>query len=469
MRNYLIYLLSPIIRTLLGIAVQIPITTYFLSPRDFGSFAVIAGVTALITAVATPSPSWVLNANFTTTPDRAGLITTLLAVAIGLHIAWAIPFFLLGPIVTPLLVSGLTDSGLHLYFALSILAIVAGAPAAVATNVLILQRRAKAHTTIGVVAYASNVTVTVLVLVIYGPKLEALFIGPIAQNVVASTASVAAIRSYISFPRLSTHWLTEIYRTVRHGIPSAISDTLVTAIERVVVGRSMSLDSLAYYTHSQRYRQIMLTGLMSAKYVITADAVEAYASGTDHTLVIRGVTLWAIALNFGGIICALFATDIVTLLTHGKFTPAGPMVFIWWITVLASSIGLPYAQYLLVQRYTRIMLISGTVSTAATTLAIAILVPELKYWGLFAPIICFSLSLQLYRRHVALRLGCPSMPERAFILGALGNSLLYVLQLTFHFDLAIRIGILLVATSILAAASAPSMMQYVRGYNVRQI
>lgn len=463
MRNYLIYLLSPIIRTLLGIAVQIPITTYYLAPRDFGLFALVTGITGLISSFAMPTPQWVLSTHFVTSEDQAGLVTTLLATAIGLHIAWAIPVFLIGPVLTPLLVSDVSTQGLYFYFGIAVLGVALSAPFGIAQGVLVLQRRAVASATIEIVAFATNVTVTASVLFFYGPRIEALFLGPIAQGLVASTASLSSIRAFVSLSNISTQWLREIFRIACHGIPNAIGESLATMIERVVISHSMSLASLAYYTHSQRYRQVMQMGLTSAKSVITPDAVDAYAVGEGQTTMSRNLAFWATALNLGGIICALFATDIVSFLTHGKFAPAGPLVFAWWIVVVAGSVGLPYAQYLVIHRQTRTLLVSGIISATVTILGIIFLVPRFHFWGIFAAILACTIALQLYRRNEALKRGCPSIPEAPFLLGAVGNSALYFAQLMLDLSLKSRLIIFAFVAFILATGSYASIAQITRG------
>lgn len=63
-KNFFYYILPSIIIGVLGTFVMVPVTTFYLNPKDFGIMAIIMAVTMPIGPLASSGAAWVLAGNY---------------------------------------------------------------------------------------------------------------------------------------------------------------------------------------------------------------------------------------------------------------------------------------------------------------------------------------------------------------------------------------------------------------------
>jgi hypothetical protein len=63
-RSFLWFLLPPLLQTVLGVGVMVPLTTYYLDPADIGTVAILTSLAMLVTPLASTGDNWVLSTHW---------------------------------------------------------------------------------------------------------------------------------------------------------------------------------------------------------------------------------------------------------------------------------------------------------------------------------------------------------------------------------------------------------------------
>jgi O-antigen/teichoic acid export membrane protein len=234
-----------------------------------------------------------------------------------------------------------------------------------------------------------------------------------------------------------------------HSIPNSIAEMLSTISERIIIQAFAGLGALGIYSHSQQYQTIfkMANGAMSN--TITPLTLSIYSKELDPKPIEKAFESWYGVLACMGAFLALFADDIINLLTHGKFVESVPLVLVWYLLSYTVSHSIPYAQFLMAKRESRVLMYTQMIPTF---IGIPLLVLAVYFGGILAAtvsIVFTSGVIQFSRYLIAKRLGYRSIAEKAFLYSIVVYVLTVLIEYIAEPTLKIEIIIYIVILTIL--------------------
>jgi len=413
-RNFLLYLLPSVIKGAVGIALIIPITTYYLDPSDFGIEAILLMLTGFIEPLSCTGQTWALSAYYykISEEDRKLLVSNLLGLDILLRIFWCAVYFMGAKVLLPLVVRDF-DPRYLVYFDLLLVGVVLNGVWPTISYTLTLEKRAGTFAFLDLGQFAAGVTATIICLALFGLGTVTLFIRPVATGVFVTALGIFYIRRWLSFtPSLA--WLRKIYRVGLPALPTNLVELISNTIDRYFIQRWIGLGRLGIYAHSLRYRQVFVMGSKAFVQVIVPEALRTFAERTKPETLRKTMKAWYGILGIFGAFVGLFSYEVVDFLTHGKFVAASPLVPLWFLLVFSHSFGTNYTQFLLFRRSTRFLAASGIAVNLAFIGVNAGLVYRFGIMGAVTAVLAGNLTVQFIRRWFAWKRGCPNMGDKDF-------------------------------------------------------
>lgn len=452
--NFVYYLLPHLAKAVVGMIVVVPLMTYYLNPGDYGVAAILTVIIMVMQALANTGAPFVFYAHYFRIDqlERKILLFNVVISEVLLKSIWAIIFFILAPILLPLVVREYT-SEYQLYFQIALLTSVFSGLWPTISTVIMLEKKGKIYAIIELVQQLITVIAAFVFLVVFQLRTVVLFLVPLVVSLFAGMISLWYIRHDLRLCfRFS--WIQEIVRRgMLPSIPLAFSDIIAGGFDRYFIQRWRSLFDLGIYTHSRSYQGMFNTGTKSFNRVFIPEILQMFAGQQTPTNIKRMLLIWYTLLGIGGVFLSLFSFEVVNLLTHGKFVAAAPLIPIWFLLPFIYSFGIVYTQYLQFHKKTLFLAHTGLIISALFVGVTALLVYFFNIYGAAIAVVLYSFIIQLAQRWYARKLGCQAMMEREWckLIGIVVAT--FTINSIFTLNIVERIIIFLVIIALLYAYS----------------
>ena len=407
-KSFLWFLLPPLLQTIVGIGVMVPITTYYLDPADLGTVAILTALAMLVTPLASTGDNWVLSTHWhaTSASGRKELLFNLLLANFGMKSLWVVIFWLLSPVVLPHLIRDYQPE-YQQYFGLALLGLLAGGLWVTLSSLMVIERAPVSHAVNELLQWGAGAMTTLLGLAVAKIGVLALFLAPISAGLLSALHGLWYAAGKLS-PQPSLHWGKEILLSGMPAIPFSVMDVVANSLDRFVIQRWLNLSTLGVYAHSQSYRGMFVTVTKAYSRTMTPTFLELYAGnpGQSERQVEETVSLWYLCVTAGGILVVLFSPEVIHLLTHGKFDQAAELVPIWFLLMFAHSMAIPYTQYLLTARQNILLSWSSILMSLGTMGLVCVGTWQFGVIGATSAAVFGALALQGMRFCLARRFGC---------------------------------------------------------------
>lgn len=412
--NYAFYLLPSILQG--GAALLlVPVTTYFLDPEDFGVFALVVAITIPVKAFAATGSQWVIGGNYfhVAGEERRTLLFNVLVADLALRSLLILLIYLMGEPILRAVVTEYRQTYVD-YLRLALAATWAGSLWPTVSFLFIVQGRPRRFALLSLIQIAVNAIVTVICLAVLGLGVKSLFLALLVTNLISLIFEVASVRRSVACS-LKVRWLREILETGMHATPGGLAEMASNMADKIVIQRFAGIGALGLYSHSLLYHAIFKMFTSALSNTLTPHSLQIFSRDLDTAPVERALSAWYGMLAVMGVGVALFADELVNVLTHGKFSGSAPLVPIWYLLVFSTSHGIPYATFLMAQKRKRVLMYTQLVPTL---IGIGLMVAGAYYYGMAGAawaILVTSVIVQAARRWVAQRDGYRSIAERAFV------------------------------------------------------
>jgi O-antigen/teichoic acid export membrane protein len=439
-KGFLWFLLPPLLQTILGVGVMVPLTTYYLDPSDLGAVAILTSLAMLVTPLASTGDSWVLSTHWHASSEsgRKELLFNLLVVNFGMKVLWVVIFWLLSPIVLPQVIRDYHPEYLG-YFGLALAGLLAGTLWATLSSLMVIERAPVSHAVNESLQWGAGAVTTLYGLAVAKIGVLALFLAPISAGLVSALHGLWYAARKVS-PHPSLHWGREIVRSGMPVIPFSLMDVAANSLDRFVIQRWLDLSTLGIYAHSQSYRGMFVTVTKAYSRTMTPAFLELFAGNPaqPRRQVEATVSLWYLCVTAGGILVVLFSPEVIHLLTHGKFDQAAQLVPIWFLLMFAHSMGIPYTQFLLTVRQNALLSWSSVLMSLGTMGLVVLATWQFGVIGATSAAVVGALSLHGMRYVLARRFGCPYRLETGMLWGAGVTVLAYLISRLIEIPLPLK-------------------------------
>lgn len=462
-KSFLWFLLPPLLQTVLGVGVMVPLTTYYLDPADIGTVAILTSLAMLVTPLASTGDNWVLSTHWHATPasGRKELLFALLLANVGMKSLWIVVFWWLSPLVLPHAITDYRPEHQQ-YFGLALLGVLAGASWVTFSSLMVIERAPVSHALNESLQWLAGAGTTVVGLTVAHAGVLALFLAPIAAGLLSAAHGLWYAAGKMS-PRSSLQWGKEIMRSGMPAIPFSLMDVVANSLDRFVIQRWLDLAALGVYAHSQSYRGMFVTVTKAYSRTMTPTFLELFSGRPTRPLrqVEQMASLWYLCVTAGGILVVLFSPEVIHLLTHGKFDQAAQLVPIWYLLMFAHSTAIPYTQYLLTVRKNVLLSWTSILMSAGTMGLVCAATWQFGVIGATSAAVFGALALHGMRCVLARRFGCPYGIEPAMLWGAGCVVLVYVISRLIDIPLSVKvvIGILVAGVALVQMLKQISMHQ----------
>lgn len=430
--NFFYFILPSIVTGVFGFFLLVPFTTYYLDPADFGVFALLTALTMPIGPLSSTGVSWVLGGSFFKTTDeqrRVLLFNVTLSDAI-LKCFWVAIFWVSAPAVLSLCLREVGPQYVF-WFRLSLVTVLLNAFWPTVSYQLVLSKKGSRHALFEILPWLAGSITTIFALSVLGWKTEILFWSPVIAGAILFLLSVWHLRREI-IVRIDRTWLKEIFIVGLPSIPANVVEMLRNSLDRIFLERWLSLNTLGVYSHSLGYRNLFTVSTKAFSRVFSPHALEVFSKHQDHTPLDARLNHWYTLVGIAGIPVMFFAGEVITLLTHGKFTSAAVPVKIWFLLVLCFSYAIPYNSFLQETKRTGIL---ATTDILVNILFLGLAIPAIYFWGPVGAALNYvagNFFLQLIRHRVAIHHGCRIFSQRGLWSAILFLSLGILIADGFH-------------------------------------
>lgn len=437
-KNFFYYLLPSLIAGVLGILL-VPITTFYLGPKDFGIFAILSAFAVPLSALASTGSSWVLGAHFykVAEEDRKGLIFNVLFFDLGSKIFWLILALVIAPILLPLLVHEYDPSYLSL-FRLVLFSMLLSSVTATISYCFVYQKRAAVHSLVEITGPLANAAASIFLLAVLKFKTETLFIAPLVAEIVSFIIAACFIWPYLKV-YVERKWFSQIIKVGLPSMPSEVAGLLNGIVDRFFIQRWFNLNALGIYAHSSNYRSIFNLGFKAFNRTYAPHALEQFSTVEKPVELKTTLKRWFGLTGIGGVFIVLFSYEIVNLLTHGKFIAAAPLVPLWYTLILLTAYGTTYLQYLFVHKKNAYLSLSGIIISLSS---IGLMAFGVFYGGIMGAVgaaVISNFATQLSFVIYARKLGCNAVGDKDFFYLIIFLAGLYLLSTNIAISLALKI------------------------------
>lgn len=360
-KNFLYYLSPSVVIGILSTFIMVPVTTYYLGPKDFGIFAIVNAIVMPIGPLSSTGVSWVLAGNYykIEEKERNVLLFNLLVLDFVLKFFWVMIFWLLSSLLLPLIIKDFEYQYL-IYFKIILISVLLTALWPTISYFIILQQKGKLHATFEITPWLCGAIATIVSLSVFNLKTLALFLNPLVSGLTSFLLGLWYIKNYIK-PAIVKRWMIEIFKVGMPSIPANLVEMLTNISDRFFIQKWLNLSELGIYSHSQSYKTVFTMGTKAFSRSFVPPLLEAFSTNASTDKIERQLKNWYGLLGIAGVFVTLFSYEIVNILTHGKFIGAAPLVPIWFFLVLSFTYGIPSTQYLVVHKRNQFMMYSGII------------------------------------------------------------------------------------------------------------
>lgn len=416
-KNFIHYLYPSVLRGVIGLLIVVPLTTYYLEPKDFGVVAIITVFSGFVTPLSSVGVGWVLSGNYyrLSSRERGELIFNMLCVGLLLRTFWVVIFGATAFSFLPIVIKSYENIFL-LFFWIFLLGEWFNSVWEVTSYTMVLQKKGRMYALLDMTQILSNLIVLIVCLVIFRLKTISLVLAYLGIALGGFMFSAIYIRKYI-VPRIRKKWIKEIIKVGFPTIPHNLFEIISNSIERFLIARWIGLSQLGIYSHSLQYRRMFMMPFKAFSRSCSPEILEGIIQ-KDETKInfIKDILKkWFGLLTLVGAGIILFSEDIIRILTHGKFTKAAPLVSLWFILILVYSFGLPYMQFLLANKKIKFIFWSDMIIGAISWGIIALFVKSFGIFGATISIILYFLMLYSVKKMYSIRLGSLNFEGYHFI------------------------------------------------------
>lgn len=410
--NYALYLLPSIVQGAAALLL-VPVTTHFLDPEDFGVFVLVAAITIPVKAFAATGAQWVIGGNYfhVEEAEQRTLVFNVLAADLALRSLLILLIYLMGEPILRAVVTEYHPAYLG-YLHLALAATLAGSLWPTVSFLFTVQGRPRRFALISLIQIAVNAIATVICLVL-GLGVKSLFLALLATNLISLIFEVASIWRSVIFS-VKVRWLREIFTTGMHATPGGLAEMASNMMDKIIIQRFAGIGALGLYGHSLFYHAIFKMFTSALSNTLTPHSLQIFSRDLDTAPVERTLSAWYGMLAVMGVGVALFADELVNVLTHGKFVGSASLVPIWYLLVFSTSHGIPYATFLMARKRKRALMYTQLIPTLT---GIGLMVAGAYYYGMAGAawaILSINVAVQAARRWIAQRNGYRGIAERAF-------------------------------------------------------
>lgn len=455
-RRFLLYILPTLVSTSLALG-TLPLTTYLLDPADFGLLALAWSVVSIGALVGQMGAGFLLAAHFPLVDmhEKREMISTLTFVSMGVVLAFCLAILALWPwIISWLDELRLLPRG---SLAIMLLSLVFVVPWGIASQILIIDRRARPFAYYSIGESISRTVAVLAGLYVFDLGVLALFVASAVGQAVLFLGAIMVLGPYLR-PVVSVKWLKE---TIRLGSVTSIGNFIEQAqrsLESVLLGSFSGLSSLGLYTHSLRYKEI---AMMVSRAFGNSIWPETLAESRDPESSFRRTKLgwWSIQILIilYGLLFATLGKQLIAVLTHDKFTDAYVLVALSVVVVLIQTAGRPSLGVLYISKQATFLTILKFAMLAVSLPILFFAVPRMGALG-----VILALAVQYTIHRVAVQLYASRYHKIPFQDGWViyGSVLIMItVGISVRYDLnLVQGGLVLVFMSALLILAARSMV-----------
>lgn len=350
-KKFSIYIIPTIIKIIGTTLVVVPITTYYLSPKDFGIIGILTAISVFITALSSTGANWVLGGDFYRRDSeyQNKIITHLLVIDLILKFFLCMLFIVLAKFFLPVIVKSFIDDFLPVFYLFCIAEFFGGFYSTFSYT-LILQERPKALASIDIIQFISQASILFSLFYVGIKPMVVIPISLIFSGAIMCLMGIVFIRK-----NLIWKFDGEVYSSIlSRGLPTIslnLFESLTTNVQRVFIERWTNLFVLGIYTHSLSYKNIFMQTLKAFSRAFSPGVLKLISQSEISSSEIKKqekiFRQWNYLLGLGGVLVVLFGEFVIGIISHNKFNSAYPIVIIWYIQILIFSYGIPYNQMLL--------------------------------------------------------------------------------------------------------------------------
>ena len=409
-KSFLTYISPSIARAFISLLVIVPLSTYYLDPKDFGIVGIITVFSGLILPLSAIGTGWVIGGNYykLNSKDQGELIFNALIVEVAIRTLCIIVFAITGTYLLPILIKSYERVFL-LYFWLFLAAEWLNATWEIVSYTIVLQKKSVIFACLEITQILTSVLVLIICLAGLHLKTISLVLSNLGNSIAGFLFSAIYIRKYL-LPRLRRRWIKEAFRLSLPLVPVNLMNIVSSSLDRFCIERFIGLTQLGIYTHSLSYKNMFMMSTRAFSKTASPDMLEGMTTN-DHSKLdytkkyLKG---WFGLLAVTGAGVSLFSHEIIKILTHGKFTSAAPLVSLWFIILLIYSFGLPYNQFLFIRKKIKFVFFSELILGLLSWGAIALAVKFFALMGAVTAILSYFFFLYIIRKYYAIHLGCIS-------------------------------------------------------------
>lgn len=413
--NFFYYLLSPIIVGVFSTFIMVPITTYYLTPNDFGVMAIIMAITMPIGPLTFTGATWVLAGSYYKIEgkEKKILVFNILLIDFIMKFFWVLIFSLLAPIFLPIVIKEFKPQYV-LYFRLSLLSSLLATFWPSISYYIVLQQKGRSHAVFEISQWVVGALTTIVCLVIFKLATITLFVSPLASSIILFIMGLWYIKNHI-VPELSKKWIIELFKV---GIQSSlwnVSETFVNISDRYFIQKWINLSQLGIYSHSLGYRNIFTMGTKAFSKALSPYLLEIFSKRLDVKTLECKIKKYYGILGISGLLVVLSSYKIVKILTHDKFTAAAPLIPIWYLLLFSFAYGFSHTQFLLANKKNIFMTYTGILINVFFIGITMLATYKFSIIGASVSIVLSNFVIQLARKSYARKLGSPVLAEREFV------------------------------------------------------
>ena len=191
-------------------------------------------------------------------------------------------------------------------------------------------------------------------------------------------------------------------------------------MERLLIQKFIGVYALGIYNHAQLYQSALKSLTSSLTNSVTAETLQAFSKNREKTNTSNELhdkfNVWLSFLFTTGLGFVFFGDEIISFLTHGKFTEAAMYLPFWILLIFSITYGITFAQFLMSQKKMNFLMLSQLIPSI---LAILIMTTFTKNFGIMViplAVLIANLLTVLSRRIYCSKLGFYVIDEKNYII-----------------------------------------------------
>ena len=391
-KRFSLYILPSALQGVMGLLILIPVSTYYLEPKDFGLFALTIAIVGFFGILASPATGYVLNKKFKSTKlvELKKIVGSLLVIEFIAKTVFFVVAVLSVFLLTRLGYFDVLNDGRSKFFVIAILSFSLAFCWPILSLVLILDNQPSQHFKIEIFKGVLSITLPICFFVIFKLGELALYLSPLFSQLLSLVIEVVMIRKHCTL-NLDRRVFREVLLEWRHSFPASVSELGYDFFNKWMCAIAISLAGLGLYTHSLGYINILKLANKGLTRTFAADLFQCFSSGKRDLSEDQHRVFSIICCFFfvcGGLV--IFGSKpLISLITHGKFIDSGNLVVIMY-GVVFFFIPISVSHYF--------FMAIGNARTVSTSTILAklftaiILYPLIVNFGLLGAAFAFVLS-----------------------------------------------------------------------------